>query len=195
MREKLKNNSELEKLVVRSNFSAKQYSLAKQKDIATVIDGADEKKVLAKHNGNDATILILTKKAGADTVGLVEKINEKVKAFKERHQNLDLYIYSNEGLKVSDRLDVLTSNAVSGLVLVVIFLFFFLPGKIGIAASLSLPMVILGTMGIMPSYGMNLDTITILALVIALGMLVDNSVVISENFTRLRLEGLSCRSR
>ena len=46
-------------------------------------------------------------------------------------------------------------------------------------------------MGIMPSYGMNLDTITILALVIALGMLVDNSVVISENFTRLRLEGLS----
>ena len=56
---KIKNNSELEKLVVRSNFSGQTIFL---KDIATVIDGAEEKKVLAKHNGNDAAILILTKK-------------------------------------------------------------------------------------------------------------------------------------
>ena len=113
--------------------------------------------------------------------------------FQKRFSDLSLNIYSNEGKKVANRLEVLTSNAVSGLILVVIFLFFFLPGKIGIAASLSLPMAVLGTMGFMPAYGMNLDTITILALVIALGMLVDNSVVISENFTRLRVEGLSAK--
>ena len=185
---KIKNNEELKNLVIRSNFSGQTIKL---KDVAEVVDGADEKKVLAKHNGIEATILIVTKKAGADTVELVKKINQKVENFKSRNKSLSLYIYSNEGEKVLNRLNVLTSNAVTGLVLVVVFLFFFLPGKIGIAASLSLPMAVLGTMGIMPNYGMNLDTITILALVIALGMLVDNSVVISENFTRLRLEGLS----
>ncbi len=185
---KIKNNKELKNLVIRSNFSGQTIKL---KDVAEVVDGADEKKVLAKHNGIEATILIVTKKAGADTVELVKKINQKVENFKSRNKSLSLYIYSNEGEKVLNRLNVLTSNAVTGLVLVVVFLFFFLPGKIGIAASLSLPMAVLGTMGIMPSYGMNLDTITILALVIALGMLVDNSVVISENFTRLRLEGLT----
>ena len=115
---------------------------------------------------------------------------KKLRALKEPSSDLGLEIYSNEGQNVANRIKVLTSNAVTGLILVVIFLFFFLPGKVGIAASLSLPMAVLGTMGFMPAYGMNLDTITILALVIALGMLVDNSVVISENFTRLRQEGL-----
>lgn len=187
---KIKNNKELENLVVRSNFSGQTILL---KDIARVLDDEDEKRVLARHDGQEATLLIVTKKSGADTLKLVSAIDEKVLQFQERHQDLKLHIYSNEGKKVANRLQVLTSNAVSGLVLVVVFLFFFLPGKIGFAASLSLPMAVLATLGFMPAYGMNLDTITILALVIALGMLVDNSVVISENFTRLRVEGLTAK--
>ena len=58
-------------------------------------------------------------------------------------------------------------------------------------ASLSLPLAVMATIGFMPTFGMNLDAITILALVIALGMMVDNAVVISENFARLKSdEGL-----
>src|SRR5690606_10217271 len=53
-----------------------------------------------------------------------------------------------------------------------------------------LPLAIMGTLGIMNAAGYTLNSITILALIIALGMLVDNSVVIAENFTRLRKEGL-----
>ncbi len=187
---KIRNNDELKNLVVRSNFSGQTILL---KDLANVVDDEDEKRVMARHNGVGATILIVTKKSGADTLKLVSSIDEKVALFKKRHADLSLNIYSNEGKKVANRLEVLASNAITGLVLVVIFLFFFLPGKIGVAASLSLPMAVLGTMGFMPTYGMNLDTITILALVIALGMLVDNSVVISENFTRLRVEGLTAK--
>jgi multidrug efflux pump subunit AcrB len=86
---------------------------------------------------------------------------------------------------------VLSSNAVQGLALVIIFLLLFLPGKIGFVASLSLPIAVMATIGFMPPLGMNFDAITILALVIALGMLVDNSVVIAENYSRLRQdEGL-----
>ena len=96
---KIKNNEELKNLVIRSNFSGQTIKL---KDVAEVIDGADEKKVLAKHNGIEATILIVTKKAGADTVELV-KINQKVENFKSRNKSLSLYIYSNEGEKVLTR--------------------------------------------------------------------------------------------
>jgi len=187
---KIKNNDELENLVVRSNFSGQTILL---KDIARVLDDEDEKRVIARHDGQEATLLIVTKKSGADTLKLVSSIDQKVSMFKQRYSDLELHIYSNEGKKVANRLEVLSSNAITGLVLVVVFLFFFLPGKIGVAASLSLPMAVLATMGFMPAYGMNLDTITILALVIALGMLVDNSVVISENFTRLRVEGLTAK--
>jgi multidrug efflux pump subunit AcrB len=185
---KVSSAKELAELVVRSNFSGKTVLL---KDIATVEDNLEEIPTRARHDGCGATLLIATKKAGADTLSLVQAINEKVELFKKRYPDYEFHIYNDEGGKVGNRLDVLTSNAVSGLFLVILFLFFFLPGKIGIAASLSLPLAIMGTTGIMPSFGMNLDTITILALVIALGMLVDNSVVISENFTRLRQEGKS----
>jgi multidrug efflux pump subunit AcrB len=185
---KITSDEELENILIRSNFTGQKVYL---KDIATVEDSEEEIKVRARYNGEEATLIIVSKKGGADTISLVNSIDAKLKSFRERYGNQYKFeVYNNESKKVANRLDVLTSNAVSGLVLVIVFLFIFLPGRIGILASLSLPLAILATMGLMPSYGMNLNAITILALVIALGMLVDNSVVISENFTRLRQEGM-----
>ena len=66
----------------------------------------------------------------------------------------------------------------------------FLPLRVGLVASLSLPVALLATFGVMPPLDMNLNVVTICALVIALGMLVDNSVVIAENYVRLREAGL-----
>lgn len=184
---KIKNAEELEQMVIRANFSGQKVLL---KDIATVEDSEEDIKVKARYNGEEATLVIVSKKGGADTITLVKEINEKLVRFKSQYPEYRFEIYNNESSKVENRLNVLTSNAVSGLLLVVVFLFIFLPGRIGLVASLSLPLAVLGTMGMMPNFDMNLNAITILALVIALGMLVDNSVVISENFTRLREEGL-----
>ena len=97
----------------------------------------------------------------------------------------------DESLDVQKKLDVLSSNAISGLALVVFFLLIFLPGKVGLLTSLSLPLAVLATFGVMPAFGMNLDTITVLALIISIGMLVDNGVVISESYTRYLEEGLA----
>jgi multidrug efflux pump subunit AcrB len=186
---KIKDVKELENILIRSNFTGQGIYL---KDIASIEDSAEEVNVKARYNGNDATLIIVSKKGGAGTIALVNQIDEKLESFRKRYgKDYKFEIYNNESKKVANRLDVLTSNAVSGLVLVIVFLFIFLPGRIGLLASISLPLAILATTGLMPTYGMNLNAITILALVIALGMLVDNSVVISENFTRLRQKGLS----
>jgi multidrug efflux pump subunit AcrB len=185
---KIKNAEELGDILIRSNFTGKKVYL---KDISSVEDSEEETRTKARYNGEEATLIVVSKKGGADTIALVKEINGTIDSFKTRYPDLKFEIYNNESKKVENRLNVLTSNAVSGLILVVVFLFIFLPGRIGLLASLSLPIAVMATVGIMPSYGMNLNAITILALVIALGMLVDNSVVISENFTRLREEGLS----
>jgi multidrug efflux pump subunit AcrB len=184
---KIKSKEELDNIVIRSNFSGQLVLL---KDIAIVKDGEEEITTKTKHNGETATLVVVTKKAGADTIKMVDSINEKLEKFKQRYPEYKFHRYSDEGVKVKNRVDVLYTNAYSGLILVVVFLFFFLPGKVGFAASLSLPLAVLGTLGFMPRFGMNIDAITVLALVIALGMLVDNSVVISENFTRLKQEGM-----
>lgn len=187
---KIKNAEDLENIVVRSNFSGKSIIL---KDIATIKDAQEEATVLSRYDGEEATLLVVNKKAGADTIKMVTELDEILKSYQTRYKDLQFVLYLSEGLEVKNRVEVLQSNAFSGLLLVVVFLFIFLPGKIGLAASMSLPLAILGTLGFMPSYGMNIDAITVLGLVIALGMLVDNSVVISENFTRLRKEGMDSK--
>src|SRR5690606_19239944 len=122
-------------------------------------------------NGQDATLLIVNKKGGADTVELVDEVEKVVARFKERSADqFEMAVYHSEADKVRAKLEILSSNAVSGLVLVVIFLFMFLPGRVGLMASLSLPLVVMGTFALMPIFDSNLNSITILALVIALGM-------------------------
>lgn len=182
----IKNKEELDQIIVRSNFSGQEIFL---KDIATVEDSEDEIQVTTLYNGKPATLVIVNKKGGSDTIELVTDANQRLEKFKELYPDLRFEIYHNEARNVQDRLDILAGNAVSGLALVVVFLLIFLPGRIGLMASLSLPLAVMATLGLMPAFGMNLNTITILALVIALGMMVDNSVVIAENYTRLRQEG------
>lgn len=181
---KVTNKTELENIVIRSNYSGQKILL---KDIAFIEDAAVDADILASHNGKPATLLVVNKKAGADTIALFDEVNKVINRFQALNKDkFEIRVFNNEALKVRNKLDILSSNAISGLILVVIFLLFFLPGRIGIMASLSLPLAVMATIGFMPTFGMNLDAITILALVIALGMLVDNSVVISENFARLQ---------
>ncbi len=186
---KIKDTKELQNILIRSNFSGQKIYL---KDLAMVEDSIEERKILTRYNGKNATFLTVSKKGGADTIELVRRIDTVLKSAKESYgSELDFFIYHNESTKVQAKLDVLSSNAVSGLILVIVFLFIFLPGAVGVMASISLPLAVLGTLGLMPLLGANLDAISILALIIALGMLVDNSVVITENFVRLKSEGMN----
>jgi multidrug efflux pump subunit AcrB len=182
------NAEELENILIRSNFSGKQIYL---KDIATITDSEEEILVRTRYNGQEATLVVVSKKAGADTIALVKDTEKTLEQYKSIYGDQYQFIpYNNESTKVKDKLEVLTENAFTGLILVIVFLFIFLPGRIGLMAAISLPLAIMATVGLMPSFGMTLNAITILALVIAIGMLVDNSVVISENFTRLRIDGM-----
>jgi multidrug efflux pump subunit AcrB len=186
---KVQNIEELKNIVIRANFTGQKVLL---KDVAKVVDGHKEETIQASINGRDATLLVVQKKGGADTIELVQEVEEILERFRKQYQDqFDFVVYNNEGQKVENRLDILSSNAVSGFILVIVFLLIFLPGRIGVMASFSLPLAVMATLGVMPIFDMNLDAITILALVIALGMLVDNSVVISENFTRLKHQGMT----
>ncbi|MCE3010550.1 MAG: efflux RND transporter permease subunit [Proteobacteria bacterium] len=184
---KAKSAQEIEQIVVRSNFSGRKVLL---KDVARVEDGSEEPRTLSSYQGRPATLLVITKKGGADIIDLAKEVEAKLKEYREKYKGqLEFQIFSDEGVRVGDRLSVLTSNGWQGIILVILFLLLFLPGKVGIMTSLSLPLALAATMGGVAVLGYSLNTITIIALVISIGMLVDNAVVISENYTRLRDEG------
>ena len=180
---------EIERLVIRSNFSGQRILLG---DVAKIIDDAEEATTISSHNGKPATFLIVTKKAGSDLIELAAEVNSVLLEYKKKYEpGFDFQIFSNEGTRVGNRLSVLFNNGWQGIILVVIVLLFLMPGKVGLVTAFSLPLAIAATMGFVQFMGFTLNTITIIALMIAIGMLVDNAVVISENFTRLRDEGFS----
>ena len=186
---KVKTAEELGELVIRSNFAGQ---IVRLKDVAKAIDGAEDPKTLTTWNGQEAVLLIVNKKAGADTIKLADQVFSVVERYSKAYEGtVQFKTYNNEANKVRAKLDTLNSNAISGLIIVLGFLLIFIPGWTGVMASMSLPLAIMTTLGIMPMFGLNLDSITILALIIAMGMLVDNSIVITDNFVDLRRNGMA----
>lgn len=184
---KAADSEEIGNIVIRSNYSGNKVLL---RDVARIEDGESDPETLAGYLQKDATHLTIAKKGGADMLEMEREIVALLDQYSERYKGeLEFKIFNNEALRVSERLGVLTSNGWQGLLLVIVVMMIFIKGKIGLMASLSLPLSLMLTLGLILSIGYTLNTITIIGLIIALGMLVDNAAVIAENFVRLRKEG------
>lgn len=183
---KIKSAQELAATPIRSTLSGQAIHLH---DVAVVKDGQEEPRTLTRYEGEEATLLTVQKKSGADTLRLVDKVRPILERYQQKYPSLKFIIFNDEGVRVQQKLSTLSSNAVSGLIVVVAVLLFFMPGRIGFMVALSLPVSLLATLGIMPYFGLTLNSITILSLIIAMGMLVDNSIVISEEYIRRRQLG------
>ncbi|MCB9026286.1 MAG: efflux RND transporter permease subunit [Bdellovibrionaceae bacterium] len=184
----IKSAAEMADIVVRSNFSGKKVLI---KDIAEIKDGKEDASIKVQVDGEPATLITVSKKAQADAIKTVENLNVLISRFESKlPQGYRIIEYNNEASRIADRLNIVINNALFGLVFVFVIMLIFLPGVLGAMASLSLPLALMGTLGLMYIWDINFNNITMLAMVIAIGMLVDNSVVISENYARLRMEGL-----
>ena len=100
-------------------------------------------------------------------------------------------ISNDESLETTRRLDVVVSNTLIGLALIFICLLLFLNGRMALLTSLSMPLVVMGSLFAMQILGLTFNLISMLAIIIALGMLVDNSIVVSENIHRYHEDGLN----
>ena len=183
---KLKTREEILQIAVRTSNSGKTVLL---KDVADVLLEGEKPSETVFVDGVEATNLVIAKKANEDIIELASQTAKILKSYKDKYPEYDFIIYSDEGVRVGNRVRVLYSNALVGLGLVIFFLLIFLSGWAGLMTSLSLPLAVMGTLVYMQISGMSLNAITIMALIISIGMLVDNAVVISENFVRLTGEG------
>lgn len=180
---------ELENVIIRANFNGRKILV---KDVAVVADGAQDPSVLVRLNGQPATLVTVIKKGQSDGITTVNELLKSLEAYKTvLPEGYSLHVFKNEAEEIERRLGIVYSNAWAGLVLVLIVLLIFLPGVLGVSSSLSLPLAVLGSLAMMPVIGANFNNVTMLAIIICLGMLVDNSVVISENYAKHRTDGLS----
>jgi len=188
LRGKVKDPYELNKLVIRSNFEGKTILL---EDIAEVHDTSKDKSVEFYLNGQQGIGITLVKKSAEDSVELMKDVRPLIASIKDNlPSEYNLEIYDDEAKRIENILDIAVGNAIIGFILVTVFLLVFFPKSTGILTAMSLPIVIMITLGIMPIIGAGFNRVTLLAIIICLGLLVDNSIIIAENYINFRQQGL-----
>jgi multidrug efflux pump subunit AcrB len=151
-------------------------------DIATISDRfeLDEDKIL--FNGRRAALLEIKKRRDADTLDVIDA----VKAFVERERalappSLTFDLTQDISSIVRDRLDMLLRNGAQGLGLVLLTLALFFSLRYAFWVSMGLPVSFAGAIFAMSFLGYSIDMITMVGLLIAIGILVDDAIVLAEN--------------
>ena len=187
LRAKLLRAGPLKDVVVRSNFSGQKILI---KDIAKVRDGEEDQETAVIVNGQSATVLNIVKKEKTDSIKTVKKIKTAVAQYKKNlTEGLDIIYLNDESKTSKKRLNIVTNNALTGLALVLLLLWLCLPGGLGVVTALSLPFSLLSTVALLSTMGITFNVITMCAFIICIGMLVDNAIVIGENYVQFRQRG------
>jgi len=175
----------LNELVVIGSGSGSEIRLG---DIATIQDSfeLEEEKIL--FNGQRAALLQVNKAKTEDTL----RAFDSVKAFIDREQqlappNIRFTLSNDKSSVVRDRLQILSSNGLQGLVLVFLVMWLFFQIRFAFWVAMGLPISFLGGLFIMSLVGQSINMISMVALLITLGLLMDDAIVIAENIaTHLR---------
>jgi multidrug efflux pump subunit AcrB len=183
--------SELGKLPIRANESGNQVFISQ---IARLKDTYEKERTIARTNGYDAVNLLIIKKEQSDIIRTIEKLKIKIESLqKQVPDSIHILELNNEGSKTTNRLNVVISNSMQGLALIFVVLFIFFSLRDSILTSLSLPLSLLGSLLFMPIFDISFNLISMLGIIISLGMLVDNSIVISENIYSYRMKGMPAK--
>jgi len=175
-------------VIVRTTF---QGPLVRIRDLARVSDGFEDEKVMSRVNGESAISFIAFKASNADIIRTVDAI--KVLVEKEKQllpDGVKLLISNDESTYVRDRFDIVMTNGAIGLCLVLLVLALFLNLRIAFWVALGIPVAILGVIFLLPLFGSFLDSVTMTAMVLVIGIIVDDAIIIAENIYQRSEKGL-----
>jgi len=164
------------------------------KDIATVTDGFGDKKSYARLDGRPVVTLNVVKKSGENLISATESTFKVVgAAIKDGSVPADLRVdYTmDQSEAIKRQLGELENSIVMGIILVITVLFLFLGLQNALIVGLAIPMSLLITFVVLTLQGAQINMIVLFSLILALGMLVDDAIVVMEVITRFREKGYS----
>lgn len=183
--------NDIKNIPIRSNETGNTILLSQ---VANVKDTYERPRVLAVVNGEPAYVLQIIKKDSADIIRTVQAVEDRIEELKKQiPANIKFTQLNNEGTRALKRLDVVITNSLQGLFLVVVVLILFFSFKDSLLTSLSLPLTLFATTIAFPIFDVSFNLISMLGIIISLGMLVDNSIIISENIYKYRSKNFESR--
>ncbi|GFR66772.1 multidrug resistance protein [Elysia marginata] len=166
------------------------------RDVANVYFKEKDKTTYARSFGENVVMLDVKKLSGRNQIRASEKIKGLLKNIRETilPKNVKIFITSDQSEQIENMVNDLVNNIIFGVILVVFVLMFFLNFRNALFVGIAIPMSMLLSYVIIHALGYTLNTMVLFALVMGLGMLVDNGIVVVENVYRLvSEEGMSSK--
>jgi multidrug efflux pump subunit AcrB len=166
-------------------------STVRVKDLALLRDDFEPAKVLSRMNGTPAISFEVFKKESSDIIRTVNAVKQLVAESQDQlPEGINIEYSNDQSRLVKNRLNVVVSNGLIGLGLVMLMLSLFLNWHSAFWVALSIPVVLLGTLFLLPIFGAFLDTIAMGAMILIIGIVVDDGIVVAENVWRCREQGM-----
>lgn len=163
------------------------------KEIADVSFDFEEQSSIARANSLPVVSLDVIKGSGENLLSASDKIKETVKLAQKNYlpADLEVTIFNDQSNQTRDSVENLENSIISGIILVVLILLFFLGLRNAMFVGVAIPLSMLMGFLLLGALGFTLNMVVLFGLILALGMLVDNGIVVVENIYRYRQNGFS----
>lgn len=185
-----KSTKEIEDIVIKHQNG----NIVYLKDVAEVVDGFAEPKSFARLNRQPVVSLQVVKKSGENLLSAADQVFEKLEEAKENGsipESLNVSITNDQSKQIRTQLTNLENSMIMGVLFVIGVLFFFLGLRNALLVGFAIPMSMFLSFLVLGAMGATINMIVLFSLILALGMLVDNAIVVVENIYRFVDEGFS----
>ncbi|MCM3903621.1 MAG: efflux RND transporter permease subunit [Pyrinomonadaceae bacterium] len=158
----------------------------KLSDIGYAEDGAEEPRTEARLNGQPAVTLIVSKQSGQNTVAIADAVKERLNEIqKSLPPGFKTQVVGDQSIFIKASINSIRTHLIEGSILAAIVVFIFLWSfRSTVIAALAIPTSLIATFGLMAAMGFTLNQITMLALTLMVGIVIDDAIVVLENIFR-----------
>lgn len=169
---------ELSHIIVKADKSG---NIVYLKDVADVKDNWNENPDRIFFNGETAINIQVNNTNNEDLIQSATDIKAYIKTFNQQHDNVHLNVASDRSITLKQRTELLTNNAIIGMILVLFFLALFLNVRIAFWVAAGLPIAFFGMFIFAAQLGVTINILSLFGMIIVIGILVDDGIVIGEN--------------
>lgn len=189
---RLENERQFGEIVVRA---AADGSFVRLKDVARIELGAQAYNLIARLNGKPTALIALYQLPGSNAVAAADGAKQLMARLKESFPaDLDYVVALDTTLAVTESMKEIKHTLVEALILVIIVVFLFLQGwRATLIPLLAVPVSLVGTFALFPLFGFSINTLSLFGLVLAIGLVVDDAIVVVEAVEHHLEQGMSPR--
>jgi HAE1 family hydrophobic/amphiphilic exporter-1 len=157
------------------------------KDLGSAVDFTKEKRTLAKFDGEEAVILMVQRQSGMNTVEVIDGVKERLERARELlPADVTVEILQDQSRYIRAALHEIQNHLVTGSIMAsVIVLLFMRSWRSTIIAAIAIPTSIIGAFAVMKAMDFTLNNVTMLALVLMVGVVIDDAIIVLENVFRV----------